>query len=84
MKIGINALFFQYPATGSGQYMMHLLHALSEIDKENECQRNSALRRRMRISGVSRWLLRFLLELLLITLVRGETSVWQRHPRKFL
>ena len=36
MKIGINALFFQYPATGSGQYMMHLLHALGEIDKENE------------------------------------------------
>jgi glycosyltransferase involved in cell wall biosynthesis len=36
MKIGINALFFQYPASGSGQYMTHLLSALSEIDKENE------------------------------------------------
>src|SRR5690242_16126613 len=36
MKIGINALFFQYPATGSGQYMMHLLAALSEIDQQNE------------------------------------------------
>ncbi|HEU5230011.1 MAG TPA: glycosyltransferase family 1 protein [Ktedonobacteraceae bacterium] len=36
MKIGINALFFQYPATGSGQYMLHLLQALSEVDQENE------------------------------------------------
>jgi glycosyltransferase involved in cell wall biosynthesis len=36
MKIGINALFFQYPASGSGQYMTHLLKALSEIDQENE------------------------------------------------
>lgn len=36
MKIGINALFFQYPATGSGQYMLHLLQALSEVDQKNE------------------------------------------------
>lgn len=36
MKIGINALFFKYPATGSGQYMAHLLKALSEVDTENE------------------------------------------------
>ena len=36
MKIGINALFFQYPATGSGQYMMHRLNALAEIDQQNE------------------------------------------------
>lgn len=36
MKIGINALFFQFPATGSGQYMTHLLAALCEIDKQNE------------------------------------------------
>ncbi len=36
MKIGINALFFQHPATGSGQYMTHLLTALSEIDHQNE------------------------------------------------
>ena len=36
MKIGINALFFQDPATGSGQYMSHLLAALSEIDQKND------------------------------------------------
>ncbi len=36
MKIAINALFFRYPATGSGQYMSHLLDALAEIDRENE------------------------------------------------
>ncbi len=36
MKIGINALFFQYPATGSGQYMLHLLSALSQADTQNE------------------------------------------------
>jgi glycosyltransferase involved in cell wall biosynthesis len=36
MKIGINALFFKYPATGSGQYMTHLIKALSEVDHENE------------------------------------------------
>ena len=36
MKIGMNALFFQYPATGSGQYMTHLLSALAEVDSRNE------------------------------------------------
>jgi len=36
MKIGINALFFQHPATGSGQYMSHLLAALAKIDPCNE------------------------------------------------
>ncbi len=36
MKIGVNALFFQAPATGSGQYMTHLLNALAEIDQHNE------------------------------------------------
>ncbi|HLI07549.1 MAG TPA: glycosyltransferase family 1 protein [Ktedonobacteraceae bacterium] len=36
MKIGINALFYQYPASGSGQYLSHLLHALSEVDSRNE------------------------------------------------
>ncbi len=36
MKIGINALFFQHPATGSGQYMTHLLSALAQIDSQNE------------------------------------------------
>ena len=36
MKIGINALFLQTPASGSGQYLIHLLKALTEIDKQNE------------------------------------------------
>src|SRR5579859_698660 len=36
MKIGINALFLQTPATGSGQYLIHLLNALAEIDSHNE------------------------------------------------
>lgn len=36
MKIGINALFFRFPASGSGQYLTHLLAALTEIDQENE------------------------------------------------
>jgi glycosyltransferase involved in cell wall biosynthesis len=36
MKIGINALFFQQPATGSAQYMIHLLAALAEVDQQNE------------------------------------------------
>lgn len=36
MKIGINALFFQSRATGSAQYMFHLLDALAYIDQQNE------------------------------------------------
>ncbi len=36
MKIGINGLFFQFPATGSGQYLSHLLSAIAEVDKKNE------------------------------------------------
>lgn len=36
MKIGINALFFRFPATGSGQYFIHLLKALAEVDQQNE------------------------------------------------
>lgn len=36
MKIGFNALPLQTPANGSGQYLLHLLHALSEIDTQNE------------------------------------------------
>lgn len=36
MKIGINALFFRHLATGSGQYLTHLLDALAEIDTRNE------------------------------------------------
>ncbi|HJT59320.1 MAG TPA: glycosyltransferase, partial [Ktedonobacteraceae bacterium] len=36
MKIGINSLFFQFPNSGSGQYLSHLIRALSEVDEENE------------------------------------------------
>ena len=36
MKIGINALFFQHRATGSAQYMLHLLDALTHVDQQNE------------------------------------------------
>lgn len=36
MKIGINAFFFKIPASGSGQYLKHLLHALTEVDRQNE------------------------------------------------
>jgi glycosyltransferase involved in cell wall biosynthesis len=36
MRIGVNALFFQYPASGSGQYLLHLLQALAEVDRQNE------------------------------------------------
>ncbi len=36
MKIGINALFFQSRATGSAQYMIHLLDALVRVDQQNE------------------------------------------------
>lgn len=36
MKIGMNALFYRFPATGSGQYFKHLLKALAEIDTTNE------------------------------------------------
>src|SRR5690242_8352611 len=36
MKIGINALFYQTPATGTGQYMIHLLEALAQLDTQNE------------------------------------------------
>lgn len=35
MKIGINSLFFRYPASGSGQYLLHLLQALAEVDQQN-------------------------------------------------
>ena len=35
MKIGINTYFFKFPASGSGQYLLHLLHALAEMDQEN-------------------------------------------------
>src|SRR5207302_413641 len=36
MKIGVNALFLQTPASGSGQYLINLLNALAEIDQQNE------------------------------------------------
>ncbi len=36
MKIGINALFFQFPASGSGQYLKHLLEGLAEVDTQNQ------------------------------------------------
>lgn len=36
MKIGINTLFFRHPTSGSGQYLIHLLNALAEIDTQNE------------------------------------------------
>jgi glycosyltransferase involved in cell wall biosynthesis len=36
MRIGINALFLQKPATGSGQHLFHLLEGLSAYDRENE------------------------------------------------
>ena len=36
MKIALNALFLQTPANGSGQYLLHLLHALKEVDQQNE------------------------------------------------
>lgn len=36
MKIGMNALFFQFPASGSGQYLSHLLSNLARIDEKNE------------------------------------------------
>ncbi len=36
MRIGMNALFFRFPSTGTGQYMTHLLAALAEVDGENE------------------------------------------------
>jgi len=36
MKIAINALFLRAPASGSGQYLAHLLKALAEVDQRNE------------------------------------------------
>ena len=36
MRIGINTYFFKFPASGSGQYLLHLLQALAEVDQENE------------------------------------------------
>src|SRR5712691_10353636 len=36
MRIGISAHFFKYPATGLGQYLVHLSNKLVEIDQKNE------------------------------------------------
>jgi glycosyltransferase involved in cell wall biosynthesis len=36
MKVGINALFLNTPASGSRQYLLHLINALAEIDTRNE------------------------------------------------
>src|SRR5947209_706102 len=36
MKIALNSLFLQAPNSGSGQYLLHLLRALKEIDQQNE------------------------------------------------
>ena len=36
MKIGVNSYFFRFPASGTGQYLLHLLQALAEVDQENE------------------------------------------------
>src|SRR5712692_9450001 len=36
MKIAINAIFLRAPASGSGQYLAHLLKALAETDQRNE------------------------------------------------
>ncbi len=36
MKIGINGLFLQTPASGSGQYLLHLLKELQEVDQHND------------------------------------------------
>ncbi len=35
MKIGINAFCFKHPATGLGQYLLHLANTLVEIDQRN-------------------------------------------------
>ena len=35
MRIGINALFLQQPATGTGQHLFHLLQGLDRYDHEN-------------------------------------------------
>ena len=36
MKIGVNSYFFRFPASGTGQYLVHLLQALAEVDQDNE------------------------------------------------
>jgi glycosyltransferase involved in cell wall biosynthesis len=36
MKIGISGLFLRTPASGSGQYLLHLLKELPEVDQHND------------------------------------------------
>src|SRR5438067_11674845 len=35
LRIGINALFLQQPATGTGQHLYHLLQGLDRQEREN-------------------------------------------------
>ncbi len=52
MRIGVNALFLQRPATGMGQHLYHLLKGLAEHDDEN---RYVLLSPRFRRSSVGRF-----------------------------
>lgn len=36
MKIGVNTYFFKFLASGSCQYLLHLLKAMAEVDRKNE------------------------------------------------
>ena len=36
MRIGINALFLQKPATGMGQHLLHLLQGLDALDDKDQ------------------------------------------------
>jgi glycosyltransferase involved in cell wall biosynthesis len=36
MRIGINALFLQQPATGMGQHLLHLLEGLDSLDEKDQ------------------------------------------------
>ncbi|MBV9173613.1 MAG: glycosyltransferase, partial [Chloroflexi bacterium] len=36
MRIGINALFLQKPATGMGQHLLHLLEGLDSLDEKDQ------------------------------------------------
>jgi glycosyltransferase involved in cell wall biosynthesis len=52
LRIGVNALFLQRPATGMGQHLYHLLKGLAENDDEN---RYVLLSPRFRRSAVGRY-----------------------------
>src|SRR5207244_12913127 len=36
VRIGINALFLQKPATGMGQHLLHLLEGLDSLDEKDQ------------------------------------------------